>query len=108
MEINKNTMTMWVSAESVWMYKSFSDPRYSRKATRHETPPTPEDWALYYQAKAGLRALEAYAGTEWGGPDYRTEVNEPEPHATYEYHETEEEWYARCHELDSRGMGEAK
>ena len=103
MILHKNAITMLVHCESVWMHKSFSDQRYARKATRYETPPTPEDWALYYQAKAGLRALEAYAGTEWGGPDYGTEVLEPEPRATYEYHETEEEWYARCHELDRSG-----
>ncbi|NWL34444.1 hypothetical protein [Paenarthrobacter nitroguajacolicus] len=100
MELHKNTIAIWISAEMLYMEKSLTDPRYDRKATRHETPPTAEDWALYSQALAGLRALEAYEGTEWGGPDYGTEVNEPQPRVTYEYHETHEEWLARCHKLD--------
>jgi len=99
-EIHKNAVMIRVSAEMLYMEKSLNDSRYTRKATRHETPPTDEDWGLYFRAKAGLRALEAYEGTEWGGPDYGTEVNEPQPRVTYEYHETEAEWLDRCHKLD--------
>ena len=90
---------MNVSAEALYSSLSAMDSRFERKATRTATPPTPEAWERYHAAKAGLAALEAYEGTEWGGPDYGTEVNEPQPTVTYDYLETVEEWLARCRSL---------
>jgi len=95
-KINKNYVAIRFSAEMIYSEKSWTDGRYARKSIRTEKPPTPEAWARYHAAKAGLAALEAYEGTEWGGPDYGTEVPEPEPTVTYEYLEAHDEWLARC------------
>ena len=103
MKINKNHMTIKVTAEQLYDMKSWSDGRYARKGIRGHEDPTPEAWERYRAAKAGLEALEAYEFTEWGGPDYGTEVPEPEPIATCEYLETHEEWLARCAKLASEG-----
>ena len=101
--MNKNYVTIRLSAEQVFSHRAMSDPRYERKATRTSAPPTPEAWARYRAAKAGLAALEAYEGTEWGGPDYGTEVPEPVPTLTFEYHETIEEWLDRCRDMSAEG-----
>lgn len=79
----------------------FADPRYARRGFEYVVAPTNEDWAKYHRAKAGMLALEAYAGTEWGGPDYGTEVHMPKPRTLFEYTETHEEWLARCRALDA-------
>lgn len=97
--LNKFGMAMNLSAEVFYSLLSGKDPRYERKCKRIEAAPTPEAWARYYQALAGLRALEAYEGTDWGGPEYGTEVYKPSPTVTYEYLETTEEWLARCRAL---------
>lgn len=74
-------------------------PDLERKCRRTPVEPTPEVWARYEAAKAGFAALEAYEHTEWGGPDYGTEV--PEPTTTYEIEwlETRDEWLARLNEI---------
>lgn len=96
MKIDKNSYVISLSHEQVFMNRALSAPRYYRKGNRVETPPTSEDWSLYHQAVQGLKALKAYEGTEWGGPDYGTEVHKPEPRITYEWLETHDEWIARC------------
>ncbi|MDF9748651.1 hypothetical protein [Arthrobacter sp. ES3-54] len=93
--------TMVFSSEMIYTEKAWTDGRYARKAIRTEAPPTSEAWERYRAAKAGLAALEAYEGTEWGGPDYGTEVPEPEPTVTFEYLETHDEWLARCDTLSA-------
>jgi hypothetical protein len=100
MKINTNSYAFRLTHEQIYMHRALSDDRYGRKHNRHETPPTSEDWALYHQAVQGLKALEAYDGTEWGGPDYGTEVHKPEPRVTYEWLETHDEWIARCREME--------
>lgn len=87
------------SEEWEFQARAFLDPRYARKAEYKTVEPTPEVWARYYAAKNALRVLHDYEHTEWGGPDYGTEV--PEPTATQEvtFLETHEEWIARCREL---------
>lgn len=92
-----------VSDEQLFSSMAWRDPRFDRKAIKTTTPPSPEAWERYRAAKAGLEALEAYEGTEWGGPDYGTEVHEPDSTVTYEYLETVEEWLARCKGLMNRG-----
>jgi hypothetical protein len=88
-----------VSDEQLFTLLSYRDKRYLRKANKIITLPTQEMWEWYRAAVAGLQALEAYEFTEWGGPDYGTEVLEPQPKTTYEYLETHDEWMARCREL---------
>lgn len=100
MEFHKNAVVIRLSQEMVFMHRSLSDARYDRKHNKVVTPPTPEDWELYNQAVQGLKALQAYEGTEWGGPDYGTEVHKPEPRVTYEYLETHEEWIERCRTME--------
>jgi len=100
MKIHKNYVAIRMSPEAVYFERMMFDGRYARKATRTETPPTPEVWARYYAAKAALLALEAYEFTEWGGPDYGTEVPEPEPAVKFDYLETSDEWLARCEQLE--------
>lgn len=97
--LTKYSAVMHISDEQLYILIGYGDKRYLRGAIVTETPPTSEDWALYHQAVQGLRALEAYDGTEWGGPDTGTEVHKPEPRVTYEWLETREEWIARCHAL---------
>lgn len=88
-----------ISDEQLFTLMEMTDKRYERKATRHESEPTSEDWGLYHQAVRGKLAMEAYEGTEWGGPDTGTEVHKPKPRVTYEYLETHDEWLARCRAL---------
>lgn len=95
----KFSMSIKLSEEQVFSMRAWKDPRFDRKANKITTPPTPETWERYRAAKAGLEALEAYEGTDWGGPDYGTEVHEPAPTITFEYLETVEEWLARCRAL---------
>jgi len=101
LKLHKNSVAIRISAEAVYSERMWFDGRYARKAIRTETPPTPEAWARYYRAKDGLRSLEAYEFTEWGGPDYGTEVPEPEPTVTFDYLETHDEWLARCAKLET-------
>jgi hypothetical protein len=96
-----------ISAEQLYLLMRSRDARYERKHNRIETPPTSEDWSLYHQAVQGLRALEAYVGTEWGGPDTGTEVHKPEPRVTYEWLETHDEWIERCHALRQAEKGKS-
>ena len=88
-----------ISDEHLFTLMSYTDTRYARKANKIINLPTAEAWAKYYAAVAGLRALNEYEFTEWGGPDYGTEVPEPYPTHTYEYLETYSEWLARCQAL---------
>lgn len=74
-------------------------PELERKHRKVLVEPTPEVWGRYYEALAGLRALNAYEHTEWGGPDYGTEVPEPTPYFRTEYLETYEEWEARFNSI---------
>lgn len=61
----------------------------------HEPREIPADeQARYEAALAGLKALEDYEHTEWGGPDYGTEVPPP-PAYEWVWDEPEEEWNAR-------------
>lgn len=99
--MNKNYAAVSISAEVLFMEMSWRDPRYVRKANRTSTPPTAEAWERYRAAKAGMAALEAYEGTEWGGPDCRTEVHKPEPTVEFDYLETHDEWMARCRSIMS-------
>jgi hypothetical protein len=88
----KHGVEVLISRESLLMF----NPELERRHTVELEPPTPEAWERYRAAKIGMEALEAYEGTEWGGPDYGTEVREPEPTRKITYTETEEEWRARC------------
>ncbi len=72
-----------------------ANPELERQHRVELDPPTQEAWARYYRAQAGMKALEAYEGTEWGGPDYGTEVPEPAPTPRVIYTETEEDHAAR-------------
>lgn len=100
MNLHKNTIVIRLSHEQIFMHRAMTDPRYNRKGNRIETPPTSEDWALYHQAVQGFKALEAYEGTEWGGPDYGTEVHKPEPRITFDWLETHDEWIERCRKME--------
>jgi hypothetical protein len=75
------------------------NPEFERKREYKTVEPTPEVWGRYYAALAGLRALNAYEHTEWGGPDYGTEVPEPTPTKEVIWLETHDEWLARCRKL---------
>lgn len=103
--MNKNSYAIRISEEALFSSMSWRDSRYERKANRTSNPPTPEAWERYHAAKDGLAALEAYEFTEWGGPDYGTEVPEPEPTTTYEYLETHDEWIRRCRALSAGDNG---
>lgn len=59
-----------------------------------------DEQARYEAALAGYAALEAYEHTEWGGPDYGTEVLPP-PDTEWVWDETEEEYQARIEEMGS-------
>lgn len=97
--LTKMSAVFQISDEQLFILMGYEDKRYDRKHIRHESEPTAEDWALYHQAVRGKLAMEAYEGTEWGGPDTGTEVHKPEPRVTYEYLETHDEWLARCRAL---------
>lgn len=103
-DITKTYACVQLTDEQLFRYAAYRDERYERKAKQIAVEPTPEVWARYYAAVKGFQALEAYEFTEWGGPDYGTEV--PEPHTTYryEYLETTEEWLARCRKLREEGV----
>jgi len=92
-----------ISDEALFDLMAYDDKRFERKANKVITLPTSEDWGLYHQAVRGKMAMEAYEGTEWGGPDTGTEVHKPEPKTTYEYLETHDEWLARCRVLRQEG-----
>lgn len=74
-----------------------SDQRRRANVTR--TPPTPEAWSRYHAAKDGYKAMEAYEGTQFGGPDYGPSVDAPEDTVSIEYLETHAEWMDRCRAL---------
>lgn len=95
----KTTASIKVSDEQLFVLMGYTDKRYERKATKIINMPTQETWAQYYAAVGALRVLKEYEFTEWGGPDYGTEVLEPTPTNTYEYLETYTEWLARCRAL---------
>jgi len=97
--LQKYGAIMHISDEQLFVQMGYADKRYERKANKIITLPTSEDWGLYHQAVRGMLAMKAYEGTEWGGPDYGTEVHKPEPQTTYEYLETNDEWLARCRAL---------
>lgn len=98
--LQKFGATMKISEEVLFGIRSYQDPRYERRATIYKVPPTPEAWELYRAAVVGLAALEAYDGTMFGGPDYGTEVPEPEPTTTVYFLETVDEWLDRCRALE--------
>ena len=97
--IFKMGAVMQVSDEQLFELMGYSDSQYKRKANKIIHLPTQETWAQYYAAVGALRVLKEYEFTEWGGPDYDTEVPEPYPTNTYEYLETHDEWLARCRAL---------
>ena len=97
--LTKHSAVIHISDELLFQDRAYVDARYDRKHIRHWSEPTAEDWALYHQAVRGKLAMEAYEGTEWGGPDTGTDVHKPEPRVTYEYLETNDEWLARCRAL---------
>ena len=97
--LQKYGAVMQISDGQLFNVIGVSDERYRRKATKIINLPTQETWDRYKAAVAGLQALKAYEFTEWGGPDYDTEVPEPYPTHTYEYLETNDEWLARCRAL---------
>ena len=88
-----------ISDEQLFMLMALTDSRYERKANKVINLPTQETWEKYRAALAGLNALKAYEFTEWGGPDYGTEVPRPTSTTTYEFLETNDEWLARCRAL---------
>lgn len=102
MKLNKVPAYIKISPEVYFEGLGHQDERFRRRHRRTEVKPTPEVWARYYAALAGLRALEAYEWTMFGGPDYGTEVPEPSSTYEYEYLETNEEWLARCRSMESR------
>lgn len=97
--IRKYYAHVWLSEEQVYESRGFIDDRFVRKYTSQTIPPTKEVWARYYAAKNALRVLGEYEFTEWGGPDYGTEVPEPSPTHEITYLETHEEWLDRCRAL---------
>lgn len=99
LSVGKMTVTMHISDEQLFTIMAMSDKRYERKANKIITLPTPEEWNLYRKAVTGLRALEAYEGTDWGSPESEPSVDKPYPKHTYEYLETNDEWLARCRAL---------
>jgi hypothetical protein len=105
--LKKYGAVIHISDEQLYSLLGINDVRYLRQANKVITLPTSEDWALYHQAVQGLRAMEAYEGTEWGGPDTGTEVHKPEPRVTYEWLETHDEWIARCHALRQAEKGKS-
>lgn len=96
MKVNKVGYTIRISDEVYFEGRGHQDERFRRRSRRTEVRPSADVWARYYAAVAGLRALEAYEWTMFGGPDYGTEVPEPSVTYEYEYLETIDEWLARC------------
>ena len=88
-----------ISDEALFRDMGYRNPEFQRKANVTEIPPSAAVWARYYTALVAVQALQAYEFTKWGGPDYDTEVREPEPTLEFEYLETHEEWLARCREI---------
>jgi len=104
MSLHKNSVAIRLSADQIYWSKSFHDPRYGRRVERIKvTQPTEADWAEYRKAKEALEYLRESPYFEDGGPDERSQVNEPEPSRQYIYTETYDEWIARCRELDGEG-----
>ena len=75
----------------------FTGPEYSRRGHSAPREIPADEQARYEAALAGYKALEAYEHTEWGGPDYGTEVLPP-PDTEWVWDETEEEYQARIKE----------
>lgn len=97
--IRKIGAVVMISDEALFLDLGWQDARFIRKHDVVETPPSEDAWKRYKRALKGLKWLEDYEGTEWGGPDYGTEVLPPSARYTYNYHETHEEWLARCREI---------
>lgn len=97
--LNKYSAIMLISEEAIFTEMGYGDERYLRKGNRVINLPTQETWDRYRAAVRGFQALEAYEFTEWGGPDYGTEVPEPQPIRAIEWLETNDEWLARCRAL---------
>lgn len=94
--IRKIGAIQMTSDENLFTDLGWRNPEFQRKRNTIKTPPSRADWKLYYRALKAKKIMEAYEGTDWGGPDYGTEVNPPEHKYTYEYLETHEKWLARC------------
>ena len=99
--LSKNYVAIRVSAEQIYMERSYYDSRYNRKVDRIEvTQPTEADWDDYRKAKEAHEYLLNSPYFDDGGPDERSQVSPPEPTREYIYAETHDEWLARCREMD--------
>lgn len=101
-KLNKVSAVIHLSDEELFTWSN--NPEYWRKTKTTVAEPTPEAWQRYRRAQKAMKILRAYEGTEWGGPDYGTEVHPPLPTTTYEYLETHEEWLDRCRKLQAAGI----
>jgi len=99
--LNRNSVTIRLSAEHVYWQRGFHDSRYNRKVDRIDvTQPTEADWADYRKAKEAHEYLLNSPYFDDGGPDERSQVSPLEPKREYIYAETHEEWLDRCRALD--------
>jgi hypothetical protein len=89
-------VTVPLSDEQLFTVMAIDNPEYERKAIKTVVAATPEDWALYHQAKRGLLAVRAYEGS-MGAEE--VEIPCPKPRTEYHFLETVEEWLARCRTL---------
>jgi hypothetical protein len=108
MNLTKFGARINISEHVLFDWMRYEDARYIRKHNKVEVPPTAEDWEQYRAAKAGFEAMRDYEWTEWGGPDYGTEVLPPPNRYEFEYLETHDEWIARCRALQMEGISCAK
>lgn len=101
MKMNTNSVAIRLSAEEVYMYRSWDDSRYDRRVEKViTTDPTEAEWAEYRKAKEAHDFLLESPYFQDGGPDEGSSVEEPEPKREYIYAETTEEWLDRCRKLD--------
>ena len=101
-DYENNTVVFRVSRDMMAMI----DHRYIRRSEIVTvSQPTAEEWADYEKAKEALAYLTESPYFEPGGPDYGNEVNPPEQKREYRYTETEDEWNARCDQLDKERQG---
>ena len=82
--------------EMLWWDTSDSELRRKGHIAPREIPA--DEQARYEAALAAYKVLGEYEHTEWGGPDYGTEVPPP-PATRWVFDETEEEYQARIKAL---------